>query len=304
MFTLDIKEIKLKIRIVAFQFFCSIVMFCINRYLIGRYMMQYEDIIIISSMLMFVVECVIICNYIITSKKIVLTSIFSAITWSIISELSAYAQYILGLSSRYGDVPLFITFTAGVLISILLFSCILFIIYRIAKKKWTPIISTESNIYKKIELLFMISIIPLIGFICYCSYVNNSPEKVLKKQFNISLDDFDYTVEFKTHNETGIPVNDTYFYFKLNNLTQKNIDYLLSKEFKQLPLPDSVQVIINDIRVPISISKSDNDYYKYSTFQPNCGYYLYDSRSCCGLYNKFFIINTKKNIAILYYQIM
>jgi hypothetical protein len=140
----------------------------------------------------------------------------------------------------------------------------------------------------------MLFIIPLIiCIIIYCTCQNSSPEKILNKHFNVNLSSFDYNIEFME--KTGHPDAsvDTRVIFKFNQLTKENIEYIQNHQFKSLPISEAKQLRRFFDKIPKQFTTSHS------------GYYLYDIHSsCCGLYNKIFIIDTHKNMAILYYQIM
>lgn len=145
------------------------------------------------------------------------------------------------------------------------------------------------------NLIFIASIILLAGIIFwgYSLLLKRTPEKIIKQQFNISLKNFDYTIE--SFEEQWYPNGDghTLIVVKFAELTQENIDYL--KRFNPQSLP--IQEIDCPQIVPNKIPKQYLD--------TNVGYYLYESLSRFDIRNyKIFIINTEKKIAILYYQYM
>jgi len=289
------KELKLKIRIVSFQVIYYIVMFCVNHYVV-----TYEDgdftglFWIIPSFLILVF---VTCNYILISQKIIQTTIFSAISASSIAVFKGYIRYVLKLNRTWDDFPPLMYFISYTLLFLLLYSIVLFIMRCIIKKKGTQVISTESVFFRKIEKIAILLMLPLVALIGYCTYINSSPERILKKQFNISLDNFDYIIKYTTRPEAPIPFDYARVYFEFNHLTQENIEHLQSLQRQQMPLyrEKLLQTVFDGVN-----PQSTEEFYPSGN-----GYYLYYiNSSCCGLYNKIFIVDTAKKVAVLYYQIM
>lgn len=144
---------------------------------------------------------------------------------------------------------------------------------------------------KKIIITTLVIVFILYGI--YSLFLKRTPERLLKQQFDISLTNFDYTIE--SFDEQWNPNGDGYvlIIINFNQLSIENIDYL--KEFELQPLPisenDRLQMIPNDI---------PNQY-----FDTDTGYYLYKLKSTTDIRDfKTFIIDTNKKRAILYYQLM
>jgi len=280
----------MKTRLFLLQLLFFILFFCLNSYL-------FRKVNAILLVLSLIVLSLLICRYMLISQKMFQTAIFSAVSCSIIGSSMGFVGYQLGLNPRFNDMTFIVAF-ALILILFLLHSGFLYLICRIIKKKWTKPIFTESASLKKIENVLMLFIIPLICFILYCTYVNSSPERVLKKQFSISLDNFDYTIIHNTTPEVPIPFNYKCIYFRFRYITQENIEYLQSLPMQQLPLQNREKMLQ-------MIFKGAHSQ-KIEEFYPSDDdYYMFDNHSsCCGLYNKIFIVDTEKKVAILYYQIM
>ena len=127
----------------------------------------------------------------------------------------------------------------------------------------------------------------------YSLYFKRTPERLLEWNFNISLEDFDYTVE--SFDEQWCPNGDGYvlIIFKFKELTQNNIDYLKKVGLQTLPISkaNSLQMVPNII---------PNEYWYSDT-----GYYIYELESPTDQRNfKVFIVDAAKKTAVLYYQIM
>ena len=91
------------------------------------------------------------------------------------------------------------------------------------------------------KIIVIVLVIVLSGIAVYEVYnlfLKRTPEKLLKQQFNISLKDFDYSIE--TFEEQWCPNGDgeLLIVIKFNELTQKNIEYFKSLDNIQ-PLPVS-----------------------------------------------------------------
>ena len=81
------------------------------------------------------------------------------------------------------------------------------------------------------KIIVIVLVIVLSGIAVYEVYnlfLKRTPEKLLKQQFNISLKDFDYSIE--TFEEQWCPNGDgeLLIVIKFNELTQKNIEYFKS----------------------------------------------------------------------------
>jgi len=142
-----------------------------------------------------------------------------------------------------------------------------------------------------IALEMVLTSITMCGL--YGCIENRTPETVLKSMFGISLKDFDYIVD--TFEEQGnfsdwqlIAV------FKFNKLTQENIDYLKEFNPQPLPIPDTIPICQK-----MSYNKIPRQFFKADT-----GYYLYRPDKDRPAYRDFkiFIIDTKKKVAVLYFQ--
>lgn len=144
--------------------------------------------------------------------------------------------------------------------------------------------------------LIVLSTIMLIGLILYggyCAFLKRTPERILKTSFNISLKDFDYSVE--SFDERWLPNGDGHVFikYKFKELTQDNMDYLKSISLNPLPIPKDIRKLMEFDKIPI-------EYFDIDT-----GYYMYIPLSTRDLRDyKVFVINTRKNEAILYLQVM
>ena len=146
------------------------------------------------------------------------------------------------------------------------------------------------------RLIIIVSVIFLIGIVLhgvYFLFLKRTPESLLKTSFNISLNDFYYTIE--TFNEQWFPNGNGHVLviYKFNKLTKENIDYLI--EFGLQPLP------VSEIDIQrMSYNKIPKEYFISDT-----GYYVFLEESVCDKRDyKFFLVDTKKKIAVLYYQNM
>lgn len=146
------------------------------------------------------------------------------------------------------------------------------------------------------KLKIILSVLVVTGIVLYGVYglfFKRTPERLLKLTFDISLTDFDYTVE--SFEEQWYPNGDGHalIIINFNKLTKENIDYL--KKFNPQPLPISemyrLQMIPNAI---------PNQYWN-----ADVGYYMYKPEPTIedGNFN-IFIVDTDKKVAVLYYQYM
>jgi len=134
---------------------------------------------------------------------------------------------------------------------------------------------------KKIILLVILGIVISAGV--YFTFFWRTPERILKSTFDISLKEFDYTIE--SFEEQWIPFNGNGYLemvIKFNELTQENIDYI--KEF--------------DVRSLSTLKQSSGHSYKHLSDE---GYYIYREEG-----NDFyiFIFDIKNKKAVLYYRFM
>ena len=144
------------------------------------------------------------------------------------------------------------------------------------------------------KLIIVASTIILTSIILYGAYslvFKRTPEKILKTVFDISLKNFDYTIE--SFEEQWCPPHgdgQVLIVIKFNKLTQENIDYFKNLNNIQ-SLPISAKMIPNAI--PKQCSKANVGYYIY---EPSS---LHDPRDY-----KLFVIDTEKKTVVLYYQYM
>lgn len=84
----------------------------------------------------------------------------------------------------------------------------------------------------------------------YNLFLKRTPERILKMVFDISLKDFDYTVE--TFEEQWCPNGDGYalVIYKFNKLTQENIDYLKGFGLKPLPVSEEDRKLMIFNKIP------------------------------------------------------
>jgi hypothetical protein len=117
--------------------------------------------------------------------------------------------------------------------------------------------------------------------------VRRTPEAILKQQFQIHLNEFNYSVE--SFNEQWDVNGDGYCQIIFNvDFTPANFDYL--KKLKPSALPVSKNLSTN------SIPKQFIEAHK--------GYYFYESSDDDARSFKIFILDTIANKAVLYYQIL
>ena len=148
------------------------------------------------------------------------------------------------------------------------------------------------------KLIIVASAIILTSIILYGAYslfLKQTPEKILKTVFDISLKNFDYTIE--SFEEQWCPPHgdgQVLIVIKFNKLTQENIDYFKNlNNIQSLPISEIEyqQMIPNEI---------PNQFFKL-----DAGYYIYEPSSLRDLQDyKLFVIDTDKKMAFLYYQCM
>lgn len=145
------------------------------------------------------------------------------------------------------------------------------------------------------KLIIVVSVILFTIIVVYGVYdlfLKRTPEKILKAVFDISLKDFDYTVE--TFEEQWCPNGDGHalVVYKFNKLTQENIDYLKRFGLKPLPVSEEECKLMIFNKIPKEF------------FQSDLGYYTYKPEGTKDTDYKIFIIDTEKKMAVLYYQFM
>lgn len=142
----------------------------------------------------------------------------------------------------------------------------------------------------------IISVVILTGIVLYGVYrlyFERTPEHLLEWSFNISLKGFDYSVE--SFDEQWCPNGDGHLLIIItfNELTQKNIEYLKTFSHQELPISQADKRQMGASQIPNKYSYADSGLYIYVPEDPN------DDRNF-----KIFIVDTEKNTAVLYYQIM
>ena len=146
------------------------------------------------------------------------------------------------------------------------------------------------------KLIVIVSLVILTGIVLYGVYslfLKRTPEKILKTVFNISLKDFDYSID--VFEEEWCPNGDghTLVAYKFNKLTQENIDYLKKVALKPLPISK------------IDIQKIDYNRIPEKYFRSDAGYYIYELLSTHDPRDyQVLIIDTVKKMLVLYYQYM
>ena len=133
----------------------------------------------------------------------------------------------------------------------------------------------------------LLSVIFTICSACIC----RTPEKILKVQFNIDINVFDFTVDTfeESWNKNGDGV--CFIKFKINQVYQKDIDYLVNMGAKPLPISDTTICVTHKIQ---------EEYLSGN----HIGYYLYDQEISDPRDFKLFIFDIENKEAVLYYQIL
>jgi len=140
---------------------------------------------------------------------------------------------------------------------------------------------------KKIKTIFIIVIIVIGSIIFYNKFIKRTPETLLKKNFDIELNDFDYSIEtFK--DEWNFNESRFLIIFKFDTLTVKNIEYLKSKGLEPLPISKDRLPYISG--TPKHFSTTENGYY-IGKFNPE---YIKDF--------VIFIVDVKAKKALLYHE--
>lgn len=150
---------------------------------------------------------------------------------------------------------------------------------------------------KIIITIFTIFLVIIIVLVVEHIFHKQTPKSALKIAFNMNFRNFDYTVE--TFEEQWCPNGDgrTFVICKFNKLSRQNIDYLKGFGLKQLPISEEERRLMDFNRVP-------KEYFNVST-----GYYIYKPTNASNeplnsWDYKVFVVDTVKNIAVLYYQYM
>jgi hypothetical protein len=137
----------------------------------------------------------------------------------------------------------------------------------------------------------------IVLFVLDRTLLKPTPESVLKNTFKISLKNFDYVVE--TFEKQWCPNGDGHalVIYKFNKLTQENIDYLKGFGLKRLPIAEEDHMRMNFNEIPKEYFKTDVGYYIYSPSNAN-------NDPLNSWDYKVFVVDTVKNVAVLYYQYM
>ena len=157
---------------------------------------------------------------------------------------------------------------------------------------------------KKIIVIALVMALSGITFYwVYDLFIKQTPEKLLKQQFNISLKDFDYSIE-TFEEEWGLNGDGhTLVIIKFNELTPKNIDYFKSLDNIQ-PLPVSEmeyhQMGVN--KIPKQLLKADTGYYIYQVGRIANWEEVKGVKMALDF--RIFIVDTEKKVAVLYYSSM
>lgn len=155
---------------------------------------------------------------------------------------------------------------------------------------------------KKIITISVVVLICIVLYVLYTLFWKRTPESIFKGVFDISLNDFDYTVD--TFEEEWV-LSDGYLLLiiKFNKLTQANIDYLKSLNAKPLPISETDYLLIRQGSIPWR--------FKYA----NSGYYLFQAekivtRDIEGIKRELamdlyiFIVDINRMEAVLYYRFL
>ena len=143
------------------------------------------------------------------------------------------------------------------------------------------------------KIIITVSALILTGVVLYgiLSLIpKRTPESILKVTFDISLTNFDYSFESFEEEWFGNGDGHVFIIYKFNTLTQENIEYLKEFDLQLLPMPDSVRLQTSPSSLPSMYKAADVGYYTYKVSPTHHRDF------------KIFIVDTKKNIAILYYQ--
>ena len=148
-----------------------------------------------------------------------------------------------------------------------------------------------------LAILATILLVFIVLFILDRTLLKPTPKSVLKTAFNISLKNFNYTVE--TFERQWCPNGDghTLAIYKFNKLTQENIGYLKGFDLKPLPISEEDSKLMDFNKIP-------KEY-----FSVGAGYYIYkptntNSQPQNSWDYKVFVVDTVKKVAVLYYQYM
>lgn len=140
----------------------------------------------------------------------------------------------------------------------------------------------------KIWIVIVLIFVLLAGYVVHNYFIKRSPEKILFNQFGVSLKGYNYSIiSFKEqwdYNGDGYCL----ILFDLKQIGINELNNLIDTNYIKLPIVKKIEV--NEI--PESLIKSKNGFYLLHIEEE-------DPRDF-----KIFIIDTKKDKAVLYYQIM
>ena len=142
---------------------------------------------------------------------------------------------------------------------------------------------------KRIVTIGTIFFLFILGFIGYIVFLERTPEKILKLQFEITLPKDSYSVT--KFNEQWDLNGDGYclILYKLSESSEKFLEGSMSKKMKQLPIIDQ-DVQMSDIPENFKYCKN--------------GYFVIEKEKNDSRNFKILLIDTKENVVLLYYQIM
>jgi hypothetical protein len=155
--------------------------------------------------------------------------------------------------------------------------------------KMTQNLTKDGFIMKRIVTIGTIFFLFLLGFIGYKVFFERTPEKILKLQFEISLPKNSYSVS-EFHEQWDLN-GDGYclIRFKLTERSDKLLESSMSKKMKQLPVIDQ-DFQMSDIPENFKYCKN--------------GFFVIEKEKNDSRNFKILLIDTKENVALLYYQIM
>lgn len=141
---------------------------------------------------------------------------------------------------------------------------------------------------KKLKKMLWLLGVVILCIITYNMLFRSTPERVFETLFDVSLDDFDYSVVSFEDEQYPNGDREINIVLKFKNLTPQNIAYLKSKQAKPLPITKELRS-----KVP----------YRFTFLKR--GYYFYTQLSAKSDSDyKVLIFNLETNEAILYLTII
>ena len=130
----------MKTKIILFQVFFFIFLFCIKFFFHSRCDVELERVFYIQSGIEVKLEILLLlglsfgmCSNILKSEKMFHTSLWIGLSLCFLFETSKYIEYRLGFLPNYGDVPIMVSIFLSI-VTIFIYVCVLYVVCLLLKK--------------------------------------------------------------------------------------------------------------------------------------------------------------------------